>query len=149
MWMRIELPVNTRICFCDNDATGPSAPCFFGWKRHVKLRRSNWEIEATGGPLMEYLRTQNDSKIPVCDNTNWSIRGTILKRLKKMQSHLIKTFIYHVPPTISRLSRFNWGKCTYPLCECLSTKDRDHSIMRCHHPSTWVSWRTVCLTQVL
>jgi ribonuclease HI len=102
------------------------------------------ELAATGGPLQEYLMQRNDWTIPVFDTVDWQVHGTMLKRLKHKRSHLIK-FVHDILPTTGRLNKFDGGKRTCPLCECL-TEDRDH-IMRCHHPSR-ESWRRDCLQRV-
>ncbi|KAI2499830.1 hypothetical protein MHU86_14647 [Fragilaria crotonensis] len=47
------------------------------------------EMEATGQPLIEHLRLRNSWTIPVFDTIDWSPHGTLLKRLKNKQTHLI------------------------------------------------------------
>ena len=75
------------------------------------------ETEATGVPLMEYLRVRNGWTIPVFDTIDWHAHGTMLKRMPTKRSHLIK-FVHDILPTTGRLNRFDGGKRTCPLCDC-------------------------------
>jgi ribonuclease HI len=75
------------------------------------------ETEATGVPLMEYLRVRNGWTIPVFDTIDRHAHGTMLKRMPTKRSHLIK-FVHDILPTTGRLNRFDGGKRTCPLCDC-------------------------------